>query len=232
MRLLKFYVFIFIGLSSYCTPTQKTLLILTKAITRFDLQEKAVARAAMLSVFEKNKPIDRKTLLSVVKAYHHDHETLLSPHVPTINQSIAYFHDRLGLSGKLCMLLRNADNASLVKGHIYELETAIKLYKQKEEITQFGYPFICPHTHSKRAIDLATHHSFIECKNICWSKFNPLSTNAQNVHCIQKQLLSYRYYADGRGLPFILHSKQSIPVKWQQWLMQNKIAYDHSDAGN
>lgn len=210
----------FIAFNAY---SQKTLLDLALAISVS--KNPTRARQELMEKFKTTQYADAVTLSAIVTEYHHENDTpLYLEHSGTIYDAIEHFNETPGFAEKIYLLLHNAHDESMIRGHIYELETALALEEQGEPVKEFGYAITCPINNIDRSIDLRTkHRRLIECKAITWENY-PLDNHRSDK--IQTQLLSYQAFSERhKKSSFILHSKRPISPQWKQWLAYNDIEY-------
>lgn len=222
--------------SLHCTPD---FIALARAITVSCRHAKtSSARDTLMREFKKHQSesasFDTRTLSTIVTAYHYKNETLLfEQHSNTLYDAVQMFSDTPGFSQKIFQLLENAEDASFIQGHMFELETALKLHEQEEYIQHFGYTFRCPVTLVERSADLVTADYLVECKNIRWSNYH---LSSESSKAIRKQLRSYKLFEQDPNYnranrTFLLWSKQPITPAWRAWLEENEIAYEE-DSGH
>jgi len=218
IRTLLFYLsFLF-----YHIQTSPHLLGLAQAIAQLPNTTKHAARATILKACRE---FDSERIAVIAAHYHQQQGTLLGQYyLQTLYVAIKQFATQHGFAEKICDLSSAADTPSFVKGHMYEVETALSLHDQGEKITHFGYSFYCNHTHTNRSIDIATTSQLIECKNINWKSYK---NNSKFTRKIKRQLMSYQTLSleNDDELPFLLYSKQPITNDWKAWLDDNNIEY-------
>lgn len=224
------FIVLLINVSTYTQPGENNLLHLAKVIVNAPRRAtRNEARTKLLQGLKENHVTDAGVLSTVINAYHHKKDTLLYPeHAQTLHEAVNFFSKRPGFSKKISELLSHANDESFIKGHMYELETALKLEKRGEKITHFGYSFYCPIAKQERTIDLATQSRLIECKSIYWTAYN--DKYPQSTLKIQEQLMSYKFLSLGNdALPFVLQSKKPINPDWKKWLDDNEIKYEEDN---
>lgn len=207
----------------------KHLLKLALAVSASPTKShRTYAREILMQEFKNISYANTQTLAAIVTAYHYKNEThLYAEHSGTLYEAIDNFSGTSGFPHKIYQLLNSAENPSFVKGHMYELETALALKERRETVTHFDYEFFCPTRECKCSIDLVTKNHLIECKNIAWDAYKLNNRNQSNK--LQAQLLSYRSLVDDEeneeNLSFTLISKQPITQEWKEWLDENDIEY-------
>jgi hypothetical protein len=219
-----------INISAHTTPQLNHILCLATAIMKAPHEAKRnQARDQLLQIFKQNPKANSSLLSTVITAYHHKKDTLLySQYADTLNDAVRFFSPRLGFAEKISELLSHANDESFIKGHMYELETALKLEKRGDMVTCFGYSFYSPLTKNKRTIDLATQSQLVECKNIRWKLYN--NDNQESTLKIKQQLICYQSLSlNVSALRFVLHSKQPITRIWKRWLDDNHIEYEEGE---
>lgn len=206
------------------------LIKLAQAISASPTKTKRTyARDSLMQEFKNIRYANARTLSTIVTTYHYKNETsLYSEHAGTLYEAIDNFSTSSGFARKIYELLHNSDNTSFIRGHMYELETAIALKDDGEIVTDFDYEFLCPHRSCTRSIDLVTERCLIECKNITWSAYS--LNNRHRTTQLQDQLLSYKAFSNDEDeneniFSFLLYSKQPIPNEWKKWLDDNEIEY-------
>ena len=210
------------------TTKNKSLFDLAKAITKSSYCSRNNARETLLHSLKDHTSTDIKTLSCVFTAFHYKNDTLLSQHSDTIYEAIERFSKTPGFTGKIHTLLTYANHPSIIKGHIFEVETALSFDEHEEKITNFSYDFKCAKNQIEGSIDLATENYLIECKDVQWEKYIK-QDSLKKANKIKAQLLKYQAFtkepANNQNRTLLLVSKQPIPDAWKNWLNEKHIEH-------
>lgn len=225
MRITSLVIICFITNAAH--PTNH-LIKLAEAISASPNKSKRTyARDSLMQEFKNIRYANARTLSTIVTTYHYKNETsLYREYADTLYEAIDNFSKTAGFARKIYQLLHNADNTFFIKGHMYELETAIALKEDGETVTDFDYEFFCPQRGCTCSIDLVTEHYLIECKNIAWNAY--ALNNRHRTTQLQDQLLSYKALSNDeneKNLSFMLYSKKPITREWKEWLDEHDIEY-------
>jgi len=104
-------------------------------------------------------------------------------------------------------------------GAMYEIEAALELIEEGEEIAAFGKQLRLGDK-AMREFDIMTSTKLIECKNIDWSE-----AIKKNINDIYGQLGEQLTIAKSHNKVFEVRSKNAIPVEVKNWFIKNGIQF-------
>lgn len=115
-------------------------------------------------------------------------------------------------------LIMNPERISItnLRGSYYELECAVKLIRQGEDIVGLGQKFKCSTAGAQ--IDIITKNAFIECKNIHWFE-------NMDISGLQYQFSKGQQVAQAHSKIYEIFFKHSPPEKLAAWLQENNIKF-------
>ncbi|MGE0009216.1 MAG: hypothetical protein AB7F19_01630 [Candidatus Babeliales bacterium] len=101
-----------------------------------------------------------------------------------------------------------------IKGFIYEIQTALRVDTNREQIIEFGRKV------PSGEIDIITTTRFIECKNIKWENNIDAINDCKNT--IGKQI---KHIHEELGKRLTVFSKEPLPQELKNWFIKKNIEY-------
>ncbi len=121
-------------------------------------------------------------------------------------------------------ILANLQNQNMVKGHAFEIERAVTLNQEGEEVLHFNRRISTGTV--RREIDLQTTNRLIECKNINWR--NGRRKKLRKQFSDQLLIANHLSLKEKTNYLFEVSSKQQISESWKRWFVQQNISFNES----
>ena len=145
----------------------------------------------------------------------------VTKHSDTLFTSYQLFQDTPGYRETTWRILTNPDNTGIVKGHMYELETALLLMRLGKQVRAFNQIITCePY---KCEFDLITDDELIECKSIYWPSYTKNRLGNQFIQ--QAALADLRKETNEMPHNYLVASRQTITPSWKNWFNNQKIQF-------
>ena len=143
---------------------------------------------------------------------------LTEEEIELIKQCIKRFLEVEGFLANDGALWRILKFENQKNGSLFELEYIIKLSDQNKKIIKMGEEIDVPG--GQIEIDIETDTELIECKSGVWEM-----KDKDKIKKLKEKLLSGKEYGNDLQKPFVVVSKQPIPLIWKNWFNDNNIKY-------
>ncbi len=142
--------------------------------------------------------------------HHETDKTIVKEAIEKFSEVPGFFEHNSPL---VKVLADGKTNSSILRGHLYELETALKYAKNGHTVERFGSKIFGKTANSAREFDIQFADKLIECKNSQWSLVEKSKLKLQALIAAEEKKT------------FIVHSKIGIPPDDKKWLQDNNISF-------
>lgn len=205
--------------------SQETLSLVKQCLSRRNSRT-LQAQQKLISLLKSKEQLPTSAYDPIVTALEqHNSFPQLEEFASSITFGLKHLQETPGFIATLRTALSNLDNPDTAKGHLHEIDSAVKIAQDTGDEELLGLNVVKKTgTQKGKQFDIITSERWIECKDLNWAILR-----GAKQHRIKRQLLHQKKIVDAHNrienqpVRYELHSKQPMPRTWQQWVQDHEI---------